>query len=417
MIDVNGTSYKDNLDEPVVIVCVDGGSPDYIDKAMKEGYAPTFKRFKDEGFYSTAKSIIPSTTNPNNIGIITGALPDVNGVPSNWIYDRKSGVERSLESPRDLRCKTILQVFHENGIRVASVTTKDKLRLMLGEGWYGINISAELAHGNGKIGSIKETIKNAMDANKGNITEKTDPWMYTEEPSHYALELAIAIMESIGPYTPDFLYVSLTDYIPHRYAPGSSMANSYFKRIDNYLGTLDRLGCVIGITADHGMNDKYNADGSPHAIWLDEILDRSGVNRHWTILPITDKYGAHHGSLGGVAWVYLDEVQKAMEILSEIDGVEKIMGREEASKTYSLPAELIGDIVVFGDERTVFGTEQRRHSSVPIYLRSHGSLHEQDVPFIINKPLNEKYNKRTIHGIRNFQICDYAINGTDTNLN
>ncbi len=68
------------------------------------------------------------------------------------------------------------------------------------------------------------------------------------------------------------------------------------------------------LTADHGMNDKHGADGSPNVIYLQDVLDElataPGTAR--VILPITDPYVVHHGALGSFATVYApDEAQRA----------------------------------------------------------------------------------------------------------
>ena len=71
-------------------------------------------------------------------------------------------------------------------------------------------------------------------------------------------------------------------------------------------------GCVLALTADHGMNDKHKRDGSPDVIYLQDLFDDwlgNGTAR--VILPITDPYVAHHGALGSFATVYLPQGAEA----------------------------------------------------------------------------------------------------------
>ena len=76
--------------------------------------------------------------------------------------------------------------------------------------------------------------------------------------------------------------------------------------MDGYLARLDALGCVIALTADHGMNAKTRMDGQPDVIYLQDVLDGwLGAARARVILPITDPYVVHHGALGSFATVYL----------------------------------------------------------------------------------------------------------------
>jgi phosphonoacetate hydrolase len=45
-------------------------------------------------------------------------------------------------------------------------------------------------------------------------------------------------------------------------------------------------------------------------------------------------------------------------------------------------------------------------------LRSHGAVAEARVPFILNRPLNQKYSERAAHGpLKSHFIFDFAING------
>lgn len=89
----NSIDYR-VLTSPTVIVCIDGGSPEYIEKAVEVGKAPTFKKFMENGFYAIASSVIPSYTNPNNIAIVTGTFPVKNGIVGNWFYNRKTKKRR-----------------------------------------------------------------------------------------------------------------------------------------------------------------------------------------------------------------------------------------------------------------------------------------------------------------------------------
>ena len=102
------------------------------------------------------------------------------------------------------------------------------------------------------------------------------------------------------------MYLSTTDYVQHKAAPGSEAANAFYAMIDRYLGALDAAGAVVVLTADHGMNDKHLADGAPDVLYLQDVLDGSlGAGAARVILPITDPYVVHHGALGSFATVYL----------------------------------------------------------------------------------------------------------------
>src|SRR5205085_8792911 len=118
-----------------------------------------------------------------------------------------------------------------------------------------------------------------------------------------------------------------TDYIQHKFAPGTAGANAFYAMMDSYLAKLDRLGAVVALTADHGMNAKTKADGSPNVVYLQDLLDRwIGKGKSRVILPITDPYVVHHGALGSFATIYLDEGDRASvrERLERTEGIFQI---------------------------------------------------------------------------------------------
>lgn len=70
------------------------------------------------------------------------------------------------------------------------------------------------------------------------------------------------------------MYLSTTDDIQHKAAPGFEIASSFDAMIDRYVGKLDAMGCPVALTADDGMNDKHLANGDPDVIYLQDWFDR-----------------------------------------------------------------------------------------------------------------------------------------------
>jgi phosphonoacetate hydrolase len=209
------------------------------------------------------------------------------------------------------------------------------------------------------------------------------------------------------------MYLSTTDYVQHKHAPGTDGADAFYRMMDNYLGKLDAMGCTIVLTADHGMNAKTRMDSQPDVIYLQDVLDE------WTdaatcrvILPITDPYVVHHGALGSFATVYLPEsVDRAAlaDRIRALPGIESVRTREEAASFFELPADRIGDLIVVSERSTVIGTAASRHdlSGLDAPLRSHGGVSEQRVPLIVNRKLRDIDPMRRW---RNFDAFDLALN-------
>jgi phosphonoacetate hydrolase len=353
---------------------------------------------------------MPSFTNPNNLSIVTGRPPSVHGISGNYYLDRATGAEVPMNDPRFLRAPTIFEAMERAGVRTLCVTAKDKLRALLGATQDPsvrppISLSAERAHEQHLPGGGPPVTE---------LVGRKNPSIYDWDISHYAMEMGLALHERVGA---QLLYVSLTDYVQHKEAPGGPMANRFYARFDELFGRYLDEGFVCGLTADHGMNDKTAPDGSPNVRYLDDVLAAARLDGFRVILPITDPYVVHHGALGSYATVYLApaDVGRARAALERVPGVELVLPREEAAARFSLPPDRIGDLVVLGDRSTVLGKSASYHdlSAVQRGLRSHGGLHEQEVPVLVAGPAPRRTGPRpgADGSIGNEDVFDLVLNG------
>lgn len=402
---VNGRSYRFPK-TPTVVVCIDGSEPGYIERAIEAGLAPNFARLMKDGSNLLATSQIPSFTNPNNISIITGAPPAVHGIAGNYFFDPSTGTEVMMNDAKFLRAPTIMKGFHDAGAKVAVVTAKDKLRTLLGNGLdmaggRAIAFSSEKAD---KANLAEHGIENVL----ARVGMKL-PDVYSAELSEFVMASGVSILKK---ECPDLMYLSTTDYVQHKAAPGTEVANSFYAMMDHYVGQLDAAGCVLVLTADHGMNDKHLPNGEPDVIYLQDLFDQwvgKGLAR--VILPITDPYVVHHGALGSFATVYLPpgaDRAALIKKLAAIQGIETAISREEACARFALPPDRIGDIVALSTIHKVLGTSRDRHdlSGLTEPLRSHGGVTEETVPMIANR----KVTLPAGHRLRNFDVFDVALN-------
>ena len=402
MLTVNGRSYT-TPDTLRVGICLDGTAPDYLEQAA--AVMPNLQRFIAQGASGLAQSVIPSFTNPNNVAMVTGVPPKDNGICGNYYYDVQRGEEVMMNDPQYLLCPTILAAFGNAGLAVAAVTVKDKLRRLLGKGLRGICFSVEYAD---KATRQENGIQDVL-----GLMGRAAPTIYDPEISVYCLEAGVLLAER---FQPRLMYLTTTDFVQHKYAPGSAEANRFYARIDEVLGRLDRLGAVLGITADHGMNAKTNPDGSPKVVFIEALLKAQGIPEARVILPINDPYIVHHGALGSFATVYLDEVhiEKAVRLLRATAGVEAVLPRQEAAARFALPPNRIGELVLLSDQGTVLGRTPEWHDLKVVErgLRSHGGLHERRVPLIFNRPLEKAFKSRLASGeSNNYDLFDYLCNG------
>jgi len=398
---VNARSYKLPI-HPTVVVCVDGCEPDYIAQAVAHGHAPWLARTLASGTALIADCVIPSFTNPNNLSIVTGAPPSVHGICGNYLYDTASGTELMMNDPKWLRAPTLLAALANAGKAVAVITAKDKLRKLLGHGMKGICFSSEKAD---QLTEAEHGIAGVLE-----MLGKALPSVYSADLSEFVFAAGVEIMHR---QRPAVMYLSTTDYVQHKHAPGTPNADDFYRMMDVYLGQLDSMGCVIVLTADHGMNPKTKLDGSPNVIYLQDVLDTwLDVGAARVILPITDPYVVHHGALGSFATVYLpSSVDRAVlaSRLAALRGIESVLTREAAAERFELPADRIGDLVIVAERFTVIGTAASRHdlSALDVPLRSHGGVSEQQVPLIVNRRIPGLDPQRRW---RNFDAFDLALN-------
>jgi phosphonoacetate hydrolase len=307
-----------------------------------------------------------------------------------------------MNDPKWLRAPTLLAALADAGLSLAVVTAKDKLRSLLGHQMRGICFSAEKAD--------QATLKDNGIDDVLALVGKPLPSVYSADLSEFVFAAGVKLMQQ---RRPDVMYLSTTDYIQHKHAPGTAGANAFYTMMDGYLAQLDALGCVIALTADHGMNAKVGMDGKPDVIYLQDWFDAwLGVAAARVILPITDPYVVHHGALGSFATVYLPagtDTDAACARLQAVLGIEVVLPRAQAAARFELPADRIGDLVVVSERFTVLGTSAARHdlSSLEVPLRSHGGISEQRVPLILNRPLPGLDASRRF---RNFDAFDLALN-------
>jgi phosphonoacetate hydrolase len=373
---------------PLVVICCDGSEPDYMEMAMANGLMPHLKAMIFRGENLRGECVIPSFTNPNNLSIVTGALPVVHGICGNYLIDPATGLETMMNDPKWLRAPTIFAAFQEAGAKLCVVTAKDKLRLLLSKGLKYDGTAVAFSSEKADLATLDANGISDICA----LVGKPVPEVYSADLSEFVFAAGVKLLTRDKP---DLMYFSTTDYVQHKYAPGSAGANSFYSMMDKYLGELDQLGATVIIVADHGMKDKHLADGSPDVLYLQDALDKAfGAATTKVILPITDPYVVHHGALGSFATVYLNG-QKPSDVallISRMAGIDAVYTKTEGCAKFGLPPDRMGDLIVLSGGATgskVLGSSAAKHdlSGLDAPLRSHGGLSEQVVPVISNRKL------------------------------
>lgn len=395
---------------PVVAICLDGSADEYFDAALARGRMPHLQRISVRGYRGFARGQMPSFTNVNNASIVTGVAPRVHGIGGNFFFDVVSGQEVMTNSAKFLRVETIFPAAQRAGRKVAVVTAKDKLRDIFASGLIGVG---GIAFSSEKANQVTQAVNGITDVEA--LVGPT-PAIYSGAASLYVLQAGVKLLEL---RRADFLYLSTTDFMQHKYVPEAPEALDFYAGIDEQLGRLLELGAVVGLTADHGMNAKQRADGSPNVVYLESTLENEFGPGFRVILPITDPYVVHHGALGSFAQVHLPPgqgtlLEPAINFTRDLPGITEVLDQETAARLMELPRDRMGDFVVCSGRDVVLGRTPEWHDLKVIEggLRSHGGRYEEMVPFVFSAPLKPQYAAQAKGDPRNFDLFDFLCNGT-----
>lgn len=342
----------------IVVGMIDGFGLDYYAAQP----LPTLRHMAATGFEAEVKAIMPTVTNVNNVSISCSALPREHGLTGNSYFNPASGEADYMENADFLQRPTLAQRAAARGIKSALLTCKVK----------SINLLAREA----EIAIAAERPPAEYVARYGPA-----PDIYSREINYWLWQVAIDLLKT----RPDIgvLYVHTTDYPMHAWAPERPESQEHLARLDALIGEAAAAApdAAFFLTADHGMNFKTRC-------WdLDKALRGNGHPVRFALSAEKDRYVKHHRTFGGTAYVWLERAEDAAEVkaaLLQLDGIEGVRTREEAARDFDLMPERIGDLVVTGDRDTVFGELPGPYEALESGYRSHGSLHESDVPLIIH---------------------------------
>src|ERR1700733_11388623 len=353
----------------VVVIMFDGFGPGYL----AESKMPVLGQWRRDGIYKQVQGVMPSVTNVNNTSICCGLWPETHGIIANSYFDEKSGEELYVESADLVLAPTLFERAGRQGVKSALLSSKAKTATLLLRG-AEIVLTAE--------NPTPDWVKKLGPA----------PVIYSADINYWLMAAAINILKT----RPDIgvLYVHTTDYPMHMWAPEAPESKEHLARLDDLFGQAMTAGPDVAFlaTADHGMNAKS-------LCWdLEQVCAGKGVPIRKAVSTGRDRYMKHHRGCSGAVYIHLrdqGDAARVRDIISNVKGVERILTRQEAAKEFHLMASRIGELVVIGDKDTVFGELDDEKESFP-GLRSHGSLHEIDIPLFVynakNAPSRDYFN-------------------------
>lgn len=354
---ISAPAFAQRRPQRVVVIMADGFGLDYLEQS----HMPVLGGWRRKGIFRRVRATMPSVTNANNASICCGTWPEEHGITGNSYFDERSGREEYMETADLVLAPTLFQRAQKRGIRSALLSSKMKTTTLLSAG-ADLIVGAEQP--------AREWVERLGAA----------PSIYSREINYWLFAAAIDVLKSrrdLG-----CLYVHTTDYPMHTWPPEAHESKEHLARLDQLLGEAADAApdAAFLLTADHGMNHKTRC-------WdLEKVCAQRGAPIRIAISVERDKYVKHHRGYGGVAWIYCRsprDIDGVAETVEAIKGVEAVLSRSEAARRFHLMASRIGDLVVLGDRDTVFGELDAPSEALPPEYRSHGSLHEMDVPLVI----------------------------------
>jgi phosphonoacetate hydrolase len=347
--------------EKALILVIDGCNPAYLTRRTAPGI---FRLARERGFATTVQCAMPSVTNVNHAFILSGRWPEKTKVVGNYYYDPATGQEGFIEERGFMKAKTILESCQEQGLSTALLTVKGKVLGVYGDG-ADIGFSAQ-----DPDPALLD--RYGLDAPPAIDSDEATEWIVR------------AAWRCIQTDSPDLVYCTTNDYVFHHFAPGTPEAEAQIRAIDDYVCRIADLEPArqVYITADHGMNQKTRI------VNFQIVCDDAGLDVH-CLPPLKDRYVENHiYQEGGMLYVYLRRPGQAEEFRRFAEAqpyVEEVLASDEAASRFHLPADRIGDYVLLAERDSAFGECDQAvlHTQES---RTHGSLHEREVPLIALNP-------------------------------
>lgn len=342
----------------LLILVIEGCSLEYISLEN----TPNIYRIAKDGFCKCVKAAVPTIYNVNHTSILSGKFPCEHRVTGNSVYHPETGKVELLEKTGYKDTETILDFMHKKGASTALLSVRSSVLEYLGHNVdFGISVEKP-----------KDIFVRFLDM----------PAPPQTDSLHAATWILEACYRLIKKNTIDAIYCTTNDYMMKQHAPDSKEALRHMRKIDEWLGKIydldhDREVYILG---GYGMN------GRPHLINLQTVLDRNGFQVICHSPYHEETAGQSPANQLGMRMLYLKEEQKAkaeelIEFLEAVPYIDMVSPREEASKRFNLPVDLIGDYLIFAADGYAFadfdGEETELESA-----RASGSLLERATPLI-----------------------------------
>lgn len=242
-----GLAAQETARPVTILVGIDGFRPDYLER----GITPRLSALAQSGASGPMRPSFPTKTFPNHYAIVTGKVPDRNGIVGNSMIDpRRPGEMFSMGNARQAldpfwwsEAEPVWITAERAGIRTATMF------------WPGSEVA---------IGGLRPSDWLRFDQNVSNVQRVNTLVDWLRRPA--AIRPAFAT-----------IYFDTVDTQGHRFGPDSVEVNAAIAEVDVRIGDLVDAAAMLGvpvnwvIVADHGMRQV----DATRVIQLDTLIDRA----------------------------------------------------------------------------------------------------------------------------------------------
>lgn len=354
---VNTSSESFGHADKCIIIVLDAFSSSYLTQL---GPNSNLSGISEKGASClTARSIYPSHTCSNHATIMTGVGTARHGIVGNNRLGEDGMSSVKNIQPEMIQVPTLFQMASAAGKKTAIVSGKDNL-VTLFSGGLDIGIS------NKRLTEYLSVPPELTDS-----TDNDEYYRFNMELANWVFDALFTVLKEENP---DLTMVNIqsTDYIAHRFGPGSEEMTECIRAVDEELGELylkmENAGMLedtaVIVTADHGMTS------SDKAI---PLIALSTMN-----FPTA---GAVIDGRNGYIWYGKEEKEAVIQFFENIEGIRNVFERE-SDEAVALNVDFTGgpDLFLETEPGYVFLVEPM----IDLYHGQHGSRDDSDtiVPII-----------------------------------
>lgn len=243
---------------PVLMISIDGLSPEYVLKADAHGLkVPTLRRFLTEGTYADGViGVVPTVTYPSHTTLLTGVWPTEHGIFANVTFNPTVAVESWYWYAQDIRVPTLWNAAQHAGMVTASVSWPvsvgaSAVKYLIPEYW---RVRTRNDHKLMDALSRPDGMLQEMEQRLGPYEESTDQGVPGDRiRTKFSLDI-------ISREKPAFMTIHLAslDHLEHETGLFSKQSNETVEAIDEMVGQLENAALandpatVIVVVSDHG---------------------------------------------------------------------------------------------------------------------------------------------------------------------